>query len=84
MVRLDYLAIPVRDVARSREWHTRHIGPTGEFEVPERKTVALKDDGGFTVLELPSREKAVARAARIAKARRSEQEIRGFGFDPRS
>ncbi len=41
-------------------------------------------DGGFTVLELPSREEAVAWAARIAKACRCEQELRVFGFDPRS
>jgi hypothetical protein len=41
-------------------------------------------NGGFTVLELPSREEAVAWAARIAKACRCEQELRAFGFDPRA
>ena len=41
-------------------------------------------DGGFTVLELPSREEAVAWAARIAKACRCDQELRVFQFDPRS
>jgi hypothetical protein len=41
-------------------------------------------DGGFTVLELPSREEAVAWAARIAKACRCGQELRVFGFDPQS
>jgi hypothetical protein len=41
-------------------------------------------DGGFTVLELPSREEAVAWAARIAKACRCEQELRVFMFDPQS
>jgi hypothetical protein len=41
-------------------------------------------DGGFTVLELPSREEAVAWAARIARACRCEQELRVFGLDPRS
>ena len=41
-------------------------------------------NGGFTVLELPSREEAVAWAARMAKACRCEQELRVFGFDPRS
>lgn len=40
--------------------------------------------GGFTVLELPSRKEAVAWAARIAKACRCAQELRVFGFDPRS
>lgn len=41
-------------------------------------------DGGFTVLELPTREEAVAWAARIAKACRCDQELRMFGFDPQS
>ena len=41
-------------------------------------------NGGFTVLELPSREEAVAWAAQIAKACRCEQELRAFGLDPQS
>lgn len=41
-------------------------------------------DGGFTVLELPSREEALAWAARIAKACRCDQELRVFQFDPES
>jgi hypothetical protein len=39
-------------------------------------------DGGFAVLELPTREAAVGWAARIAKACRCEQELRVFMFDP--
>jgi len=41
-------------------------------------------NGGFLVLELPSREEAIAWAARIAKACRCDQELRMFGFDPQS
>jgi hypothetical protein len=41
-------------------------------------------NGGFTVLELPSRKEAIAWAARIAKACRCDQELRVFGFDPES
>ncbi len=41
-------------------------------------------NGGFAVLELPSREEAVAWAARLAKACRCDQELRVFGFDPLS
>lgn len=41
-------------------------------------------DGGFTVLELPSRKEAVAWAARFARACRCDQELRVFHFDPRS
>lgn len=41
-------------------------------------------NGGFTVLELPSRDEAVAWAARLARACRCAQELRVFGFDPQS
>lgn len=41
-------------------------------------------NGGFTVLELPSREEAIAWAARLARACRCDQELRVFGFDPQS
>ena len=39
-------------------------------------------NGGFTVLELPTREDAIAWAARIAKACRCDQELRVFGYEP--
>lgn len=41
-------------------------------------------DGGFCVLELPSREDAVRWAARIAGACRCSQELREFHYDPES
>ncbi len=41
-------------------------------------------DGGFCVLELPSREAAVHWAAKIAEACRCSQELREFGCDPES
>src|SRR5436190_20532764 len=41
-------------------------------------------DGGFTVLEVSSRDEAVAWAARIAKACRCSQELRVFQLDPQS
>lgn len=41
-------------------------------------------NGGFTVLELPTREEAVRWAARIAKACQCRQELRVFAFDPDS
>ena len=40
-------------------------------------------DGGFCVLELPSRTAAVHWAAKIAQACRCSQELREFGYDPR-
>ena len=41
---------------------------------------APAQNGGLTVLELPSREDAIAWAARIAKACRCDQERRVFGL----
>ena len=41
-------------------------------------------DGGFTVLELPTREDAVEWARKIAVACRCSQELREFMYDPES
>lgn len=41
-------------------------------------------NGGFCVLELPSREAAVEWAAKIARSCRCSQELREFQFDPES
>lgn len=41
-------------------------------------------DGGFCVLELPSRADAVQWAARLATACRCAQELREFYYDPES
>lgn len=41
-------------------------------------------DGGFCVLELPTRAEAIAWASRIAEACRCDQELRVFMFDPAS
>ncbi|WP_193212894.1 YciI family protein [Luteolibacter marinus] len=40
--------------------------------------------GGFCVLDLPSREVAIAWAAKLAQACRCPQELREFQFDPES
>ena len=41
-------------------------------------------NGGFCVLELPSRDAAIAWATKIAKACRCSQELREFHYDPES
>lgn len=48
--------------------------------VPETKAVL----GGFSILEVASREEALAWAARFAKSCRCAQEVREIGFDPES
>jgi hypothetical protein len=45
---------------------------------PETKEL----NGGFTVVDVPSREAALEWAARIAAACRCAQEVRAFMFDP--
>jgi hypothetical protein len=41
-------------------------------------------NGGFAVLELPTREEAVKWAAKLARACRCSQELREFMYDPAS
>ncbi|MGR0218502.1 YciI family protein [Agromyces sp. ZXT2-6] len=41
-------------------------------------------EGGYSVLELPSHEAALAWAAKIAAACRCAQEVRAFQYDPAS
>lgn len=41
-------------------------------------------DGGYSVLELPSREAALGWAAKIAVACRCAQKVRAFQYDPAS
>jgi len=49
MVRLDHLSLPVGDWQRSRDWYRRHLGFEVEFEIPERKTAAMRDDADLTL-----------------------------------
>lgn len=56
MVRLDHLTIPVKQHAVSRDWYVLNLGLSVEFEVAERKTVALQDDAGFTLFLVESDE----------------------------
>jgi catechol 2,3-dioxygenase-like lactoylglutathione lyase family enzyme len=56
VVRLDHLTIPVRQRAVSRDWYVSNLGLRVEFEVAERKTVALQDDAGFTLFLVESDE----------------------------
>ena len=54
---------------------TISVGP-----VPETKAVI----GGFSIIDVPSREEALVWAARIAQACRCRQEVREIMFDPES
>ena len=43
MPRLDHLSLPVRDWPKSRDWYKDHLGFEDEFEIPERKTAAMRN-----------------------------------------
>lgn len=49
MMRFDHLRLPVSDLTRSRRWYVEALGVKVEFEIPERRTVALEDGDGFTI-----------------------------------
>ena len=59
------------------------VAPDGTLSagpVPETKAVL----GGFSIIEVPSRDQALAWAARFADACRCGQEVREIMFDPES
>jgi catechol 2,3-dioxygenase-like lactoylglutathione lyase family enzyme len=49
VVRLDHVSLPVRDWQSARDWYKRHLGFEVEFEIPDRKTAAMRDDSDLTV-----------------------------------
>lgn len=55
-------------------------GTTSVGSVPETKAVV----GGFSIIEVPTRDEALSWAARIAKSCRCAQEVREIMFDPES
>ena len=55
-------------------------GTVSEGPYPETKAVL----GGFSIVEVASREEALAWAAKIAAACRCAQEVREIGYDPES
>lgn len=55
-------------------------GTISNGPVPEAKPVI----GGFSIIEVSSREEALVWAARFAQACRCAQEVREIGFDPES
>ena len=55
-------------------------GTVTEGTYPQKSTL----EGGYSVLEVPSREAALAWAAKIAAACRCAQEVRAFQYDPAS
>lgn len=55
-------------------------GTSSQGPLPETKAVL----GGFSIIEVPTRDEALAWAARIAKSCRCAQEVREIMYDPES
>lgn len=56
MMKFDHLNLPVSSLERSRDWYVSTLGLDVEFEVPDRRTVALQDGDGFAIFlqEMPA------------------------------
>jgi hypothetical protein len=67
-------------VARQQATVVNTDGSSVPGPVPERKAVI----GGFSIIEVPTREEAVMWAGRIAQSCRCAQEVREILFDPES
>ena len=55
-------------------------GTVSDGSYPETKAVI----GGFSIIEVPSREEALVWAGKLAAACRCTQEVREIGYDPES
>jgi catechol 2,3-dioxygenase-like lactoylglutathione lyase family enzyme len=49
MMKFDHLNLPVSNLDKSRDWYISALGLKVEFEVPDRRTVALQDGEGFAI-----------------------------------
>jgi catechol 2,3-dioxygenase-like lactoylglutathione lyase family enzyme len=49
MSRLDHMSLPVHDWQKSRDWYKDRLGFEVEFEIPERKTAAMRDEADLTI-----------------------------------
>ncbi|MGH7934591.1 MAG: VOC family protein [Candidatus Binataceae bacterium] len=49
-MKLNHLALTVKDAAASRDWYIANLGLKLEFEVPDVGLAAVEDDSGFGLL----------------------------------
>ena len=87
MVQLDHLTLFVADERRSRDWYVGSFGFAVEFEIPERSTVALRDDSGPTLFLSRDPERARHPSCGLTlqvddvEARQAEFASRGVAFE---
>jgi catechol 2,3-dioxygenase-like lactoylglutathione lyase family enzyme len=60
MMKLDHLSLPVSNLALSRDWYVTTLGLRVEFELPDRRTIALQDSDGFAIFLLETTAPIVA------------------------
>jgi len=68
------------DIRRDVHGSPATDGSVADGPVPETKAVI----GGFSIIEVTSRDEALAWAAKIAESCRCAQEVREIGYDPES
>jgi catechol 2,3-dioxygenase-like lactoylglutathione lyase family enzyme len=87
MVKFDHMGLPVTDARRSRDWYVAQLGFRVEFEVPERRTVALQDDAGFTIFlydaDVPSNDAKCSLTLQVKDVEATYRDLtaRGIKFD---
>src|SRR5919106_3512058 len=54
MIKFDHMSLPVADPEASRDWYVTNLGFEVEFEIPERRTIAIRDSADFTIFLYPA------------------------------
>mgnify|MGYP001160173405 CR=1 FL=1 len=49
MLKFDHLTLAVSDWQASRRWYVEVLGLAVEFEMPDRRSVAVRDEHDFTI-----------------------------------
>jgi len=84
MLKFDHLTIPVSNWTVSRDWYVKSLGLKIEFEVPERRTVALQDQFDFTIFLVQDSEPldaaGVSLTFQVDDVQKSFEEISGKGL----
>jgi len=84
MLKFDHLTIPVSNWIASRDWYVKSLGLKIEFEVPERRTVAVQDHSDFTIFlvqdSVPSNATGFSLTFQVEDVQKSFEEISRKGL----
>ena len=82
MIKLDHLEIYVDDREEARRFYVEHLGFRVEFEVPERKLIAIQDDFDFTLFlseQRTPKPRSCALTLQVADVEGLHRELAGRG-----